>query len=42
MGKSYLITVLFSIFSELVATVSKLLLLIKATPTNIITFSING
>jgi hypothetical protein len=41
-GKSYLITVLFRVFNELVAIASKLLPLVKATPTSIITFSING
>jgi hypothetical protein len=42
MGKSYFITVLSNILNKLAAIASKLLLLVKATPTNIITFSING
>ena len=42
MGKFYFITVLSRIFSELAVTANKLLLLIKATPTSIAAFSING
>ena len=42
MGKFYLIVVLFSTLSELVATASKPLLLVKATPISITAFSING
>jgi hypothetical protein len=41
-GKSYLIAVLSSTLGELAATASKLLLLVKATPTSIAAFSING
>jgi hypothetical protein len=41
-GKSYLIAVLSSILSELAATASKPLLLVRATPTSIAAFSING
>ena len=42
MGKFYLITVLSSTLSKLAATASKLLLLVKATPTGVTTFSINS
>jgi hypothetical protein len=42
MGKSYFITVLFKIFSELAVIVNKLSLLVKVTPTNITAFSINN
>ena len=42
MGKSYFIAVLFRVFSKLIATASKLLLLVRVTPTGITTFSING
>jgi hypothetical protein len=41
-GKSHLIAVLSSIFSELAATASKPSPLIKAASTSIITFSINS
>ena len=41
-GKSYFIIVLSSIFSELVATASKPLLLVRATPTSVTAFGING
>jgi hypothetical protein len=42
MGKSHFIIVLFRILSELAATVSKLLLLVRATPTSVTAFSINS
>jgi hypothetical protein len=42
MGKFYYITVLSRVFSELAAIVSKLLLLVRATPTSITAFSINS
>jgi hypothetical protein len=41
-GKSYLITVLFSILSELAAIINKLSLLVRANFINIIAFSINS
>ena len=41
-GKSYLITVLSRTLSKLAAIASKLLLLVKATPTSVTAFSING
>ena len=41
-GKFYLITVLSKTLSELVATASKLSPLVRATPTSVVTFSING
>jgi hypothetical protein len=42
MGKSYLIAVLSRVFSELAATAGKLLLLVRAVPTSIAAFGING
>ena len=42
MGKFYLIAVLFRTLSKLTATASKPLLLVRATPTGVIIFSING
>jgi hypothetical protein len=42
MGKSYLIIVLSSTLSKLAATASKPLLLVRATPTSITAFGING
>ena len=42
MGKFYFIAVLSSTLNELVAIVGKLLLLVRATPTSITAFSING
>jgi hypothetical protein len=42
MGKSYLIAVLSSTLSELAAIASKPSPLIRATPTSITAFSING
>jgi hypothetical protein len=42
MGKFYFIIVLSKIFSELAATASKLLLLVRATPTSIAAFGINS
>jgi hypothetical protein len=41
-GKFYFITVLSSTLSELAAIASKLLLLIRATPTSVTAFGING
>ena len=41
-GKSYLITVLSRTLSELAAIANKPLLLVRATPTSITTFGING
>ena len=41
-GKSYLITVLSSTFNKLAATASKLLLLVRAAPTSVTVFGING
>ena len=42
MGKFYLIAVLFSTLSKLAVTASKPLLLVRATPTSVTVFSING
>ena len=42
MGKFYFITVLFSTLSELAVIASKPLLLVRATPTGIAAFGING
>jgi hypothetical protein len=42
MGKFYLIMILFRVLSELTAIASKLLLLVRAIPTSITAFSING
>ena len=41
-GKFYFIIVLFKMLSELIAIVSKPLLLVRATPTSVTAFSING
>jgi hypothetical protein len=41
-GKSYFIAVLSSILSELAATASKPLLLVRATPTSVTAFGINS
>ena len=41
-GKSYFITVLSSMLSELVAIVSKPSLLVRAAPTGVVAFSINS
>ena len=41
-GNSYFITVLSSILSELAAIASKLLLLVRATPTSVTAFGINS
>jgi hypothetical protein len=41
-GKSYFIAVLSSTFSELAATASKPLPLVRATPTSVAAFSINS
>jgi hypothetical protein len=41
-GKSYLIIILSSMLSKLAATAGKLLLLVKAAPTSVITFNINS
>ena len=41
-GKSHFIIVLFRILSKLAAIASKPLLLVRATPTSITTFSVNG
>ena len=41
-GKFYFITVLFSTLNKLVAIANKLLLLVRATPTSVATFSINS
>ena len=41
-GKFYFIAVLSSIFSKLAAIVSKLLLLVRVTPTGVTVFSINS
>ena len=41
-GKLYLIIVLFSILSKLAAIASKLLLLVRATPTSVAAFGINS
>ena len=42
MGKSYLIAVLSRVLSKLVAIASKPLILVRAAPTSITTFSINS
>ena len=42
MGKFYLITVLFSTLNKLAAIAGKPLLLVRATPTSVAAFSING
>jgi hypothetical protein len=42
MGKSHFIAVLSSILSELAATASKPLLLVRATPTSVTAFGINS
>ena len=41
-GKSYFITVLSRTLNKLAAIASKPLLLIRATPTSVVTFGING
>ena len=41
-GKFYFITVLFKVLSKLAATVSKLLLLIRAAFISVAVFNING
>ena len=41
-GKFYFIVVLFRTLSELAATASKLLLLVRAAPTSVAAFGING
>ena len=42
MGKFYFITVLSSTLNKLVAVAGKPLPLVRATPTSVVTFSING
>ena len=42
MGKSHFIIVLSSTLSKLAATASKPLLLVRATPTSVVIFSINS
>ena len=42
MGKSYLIAVLSRTLSKLVATAGKPLLLVRAAPTSVAAFGING